>query len=103
MNGAEVKNCYNIGIVENQGSVIGNISGSVYSSSKINNCYFSKEICDLNGYGQTNDTTTIEVIDKSISYMKTSSFVNDLNKDEEVFVISGSLNNGYPVLKWQVE
>ena len=103
VNGAEVKNCYNIGIVENQGSSIGNISGSVYSSSKISNCYFSKGICDLEGVGRTNDTTTIEVIDETISYMKTSSFVNDLNKDEEVFVISGSLNNGYPVLKWQVE
>ena len=102
-NGAEVKNCYNIGIVENQGNSVGNIAGAVYSSSKISNCYFSKEICDLNGYGQTNDTTTIEVIDETISYMKTSSFVNDLNKDEEAFMISSGLNSGYPVLKWQVE
>ena len=102
-NGAEVKNCYNIGIVENQGSAIGNISGAVYSSSKISNCYFSKEICDLESIGRTNDTTTIEAIDETISYMKTNSFVKDLNKNEEMFTITSDLNEGYPVLKWQIE
>ena len=103
ISGGQVDNCYNIGIVENQGNVIGNIAGSAYSSSKISNCYFSREICNLNGVGQTNDTTTIEISEKTIDYMKTSNFVNDLNKDEEVFTISGAINNGYPVLKWQVE
>lgn len=35
--------------------------------------------------------------------MKTNSFVNDLNKNEKAYTIDGSLNNGYPVLEWQVE
>ena len=35
--------------------------------------------------------------------MKTNSFVNDLNKDEEAFVMDTEINNGYPIFKWQVE
>ena len=71
--------------------------------TEINNCYFSREICDLEGIGVIFGGSTIETIDETISYMKTSSFVNDLNKDEEAFMISSGLNSGYPVLKWQVE
>ena len=96
----EVTNCYNKGIVENHGISNGNIVGFLYSESKTDNCYFSKEICDLEGVGQTNNDTTIN---KSISYMKTSDFVDDLNKDEEIFVIDIGINDGYPILKWQVE
>lgn len=96
----EVTNCYNKGIVENHGISNGNIVGFLYSESKTDNCYFSKEICDLEGVGRTNNDTTIN---KSISYMKTSDFVDDLNKDEEIFVIDIGINDGYPILKWQVE
>lgn len=35
--------------------------------------------------------------------MKTNNFVNDLNKNEDVFTINSNLNDGYPVLKWQCE
>ncbi len=102
-NSAEVKDCYNIGVVESQEEHTGNIVGAVFANSIINNCYFSKEICDLNGVGYTNITTQQETIDKTMDYMKTSSFVNDLNKDEDAFAIFDSLNNGYPILEWQME
>ena len=98
---AGIFNCYNVGIIENKGSTLGNISGGSYGPVK--NCYFSKEITDLDGVGNTSENSDIEVYEKPISYMKTSSFINDLNKDEEIFTISSDLNNGYPVLKWQVE
>ena len=98
---AGIFNCYNVGIIENKGSILGNISGGSYGPVK--NCYFSKEITDLDGVSNTNENSDIEVYEKPISYMKTSSFINDLNKDEEAFTISSDLNNGYPVLKWQVE
>ena len=99
---AEVENCYNIGIIK-QGNPKGNIAGSAYGQSKISNCYFTKEICNLNGFGKSNDTAIIEINEKTISYMKTNNFVKDLNKDEEVFTINSSLNNGFPLLKWQCE
>ena len=100
---AEIDNCYNIGTIEKNGVGIGNIAGTTNSMTEINNCYFSREICDLEGIGVIFGGSTIETIDETISYMKTSSFVNDLNKDEEAFMISSGLNSGYPVLKWQVE
>ena len=101
---AEVSNCYNLGEIYNNGNNIGNIVGAAYHQTKIINCYFSKEICELNGVGGVAaSTVTVEVIEKNSSYMKTSSFVNDLNKDKKVFTISSGLNDGYPVLKWQVE
>ena len=101
---AEISNCYNIGTIEKNGNGIGNITGTINSTAKINNCYFSKEICDLEGIGVIfGSPTTIETIEKTISYMKTSSFVNDLNKDEEAFVMDTEINNGYPIFKWQVE
>lgn len=94
-------NCYNVGIIENMGTIKGNISGGAYGPVK--NCYFSREITDLDGVSNTNENSDIEVYEKTISYMKTSSFVNDLNKDEEIFTISTDLNDGYPVLIWQCE
>ena len=99
----EINNCYNIGEVYNNGFNIGNIVGAAYDESKVSNCYCSREICDLDGVGGIGGTTLMETIEENISYMKTSSFVNDLNKDEEAFTISSGLNDGYPVLKWQVE
>ncbi len=98
-----VSNCYNIGIVSNQGVCIGNIAGSAYNEVVIENCYFSKEICNLEGVERTNGMTSIETIEKTISYMKISDFVDDLNKNEEIFVIDIGINDGYPILKWQVE
>ena len=100
---AKISNCYNIGTIYNSGFNIGNIVGGAYHQSTVSNCYFSKEICDLQGVGGTNPTVSMETIEKTINYMKTSSFVNDLNKDEEAFTISTDLNDGYPVLIWQCE
>ena len=103
LNSSEIINCYNIGIIENQGTALGNIAGSVYSESKISNSYFSKEICNFEGIGVSNDTTSIEVFNKTISYMKSNDFLNDLNKDDNIFTIDSNLNDGYPILKWQIE
>ena len=98
---AGIFNCYNVGIIENKGGILGNISGGSYCSVK--NCYFSKEINDLDDVGSTSENSDIEVYEKTISYMKTTSFVKDLNKENDAFTISNGLNDGYPVLKWQVE
>ena len=35
--------------------------------------------------------------------MKTSSFIDDLNKDENVFIMDIGINEGYPILEWQVK
>lgn len=99
----EILNCYNIGIVEKYGVVLGNIVGGAYTGAVVKNSYFSRGICDMNGAGSINNAVEVEIIEKSISYMKTNSFVNDLNKDEDVFVMDTGINNGYPILKWQID
>ena len=104
LSNAEVSNCYSIGEIYNNGRHLGNVVGVAYHQTKIINCYFTREICDLNGVGGIGASTVInQTIEKTLDYMKTNDFVNDLNKDEDAFIINSSLNNGYPVLKWQVE
>ena len=98
---AGIFNCYNVGKIENKGDILGNISGGSYGPVK--NCYFSREITDLDGVSNTNENSDIEVYEKSLSYMKTNSFVNDLNKSNEAFVMDTGINNGYPILKWQID
>ena len=98
---AGIFNCYNVGKIENKGDILGNISGGSYGPVK--NCYFSREMTDLDGVSNTNENSDIEVYEKSLSYMKTNSFVNDLNKSEEAFTMDAGINNGYPILKWQTE
>ena len=102
MESGKIDSCYNIGTIEKNGEGIGNISGTTNGTTETNNCYFSREICDLEGIGVVFGGTAT-IIDKTMNYMKTSSFVNDLNKDEEAFTISTDLNDGYPVLIWQCE
>ena len=102
MENGEITNCYNIGEIINKGSNLGNIVGAAHTQSKINNCYFTREICNLNGVGGIGaSTVSINIIEKTINYMKTNDFVKDLNKNEEVFKLGGNLNNGYPILNWQ--
>ena len=100
----EINNCYNIGEIYIKGSNLGNIVGAAYSQSKISNCYYSREICNLNGIGGIGASTVLnETIEETMNYMKTNNFVNDLNKSEKAYTIDSNLNNGYPILKWQVE
>lgn len=96
---AGIFNCYNIGVIEDKGTIKGNISGGSYAPVK--NCYFTREVSDLDGVNYTNENSDIEVYEKTLNYMKTNSFVNDLNKEEEAFTINSNLNNGYPILEWQ--
>lgn len=108
-NDIEISNCYNVGKVENQGwADIGNIIGGAYGNRKIilKNNYFSREISNIDGVGAIGENAQIEVnetIAKDLNYMKTNNFVKDLNKDEEVYTLGNNLNEGYPVLKWQIE
>ena len=100
----EISNCYNVGEIYGNGATIGNVIGAAYHKTTIINCYFSREICSLNGVGQFGTPTISNgTIERTVNYMKTSNFVNDLNKDEEAFTISTDLNDGYPVLIWQCE
>ena len=108
-NDIEISNCYNVGKVENQGwADIGNIIGGAYGNRKIilKNNYFSREISNIDGVGAIGENAQIEVnetIEKDLNYMKTNKFVKDLNKNEEVYTLGKNLNEGYPVLKWQIE
>ena len=99
----EINTCYNIGTIEENGIGIGNIVGVSSSATTINNCYFNREISNLEGVGMIFGNPEIEIFEKTSNYMKTNSFVNDLNKEEEAFTINSNLNNGYPILKWQCE
>ena len=106
----KISDCYNIGLVQGTGGAIdiGNIIGGAYANIElvINNNYFSREISNIDGIGKISDNIKIDKMDineKTITYMKTSAFVNDLNKAEEVFIFDTGINDGYPILRWQVE
>ena len=66
MENGEITNCYNIGEIINKGSNLGNIVGAAHTQSKINNCYFTREICNLNGVGGIGaSTVSINIIEKN--------------------------------------
>ena len=93
----EIKNCYNIGSVYGNCSerkYIGGIT-SLLNASKVTNCYYLNQ-----------DNFTVEVgtvITKE--EMKQDSFVELLNNgnEEEIWKKDAGINNGYPILAWQIK
>ena len=96
-NAAALKNSYTIGTVtgpaEGIGSVIGINSGTVEST------YVLKNIC-ANTIADNKAQTGVSIQEKTAEEMRSASFVYALgsayNQDSD-----GSINNGFPVLKWQ--
>lgn len=88
-----IKNCYNTGeVISERDGFIEDIVGFSPSSSDVENCYYLSNSRD-NKYG----------IRYTTSSMKSSSFIDKLNKgDKYPFIVDeGNINEGYPILFWQ--
>ncbi len=98
----KVSNCYNYGEVTNVVNYeFGSIYGYVYNSDDISNCYYLEGKI---GDGEIGSGSADCLIEKTIEEMQKEEFVNELNNGENIFIFdSNHINNGYPILKWQVE
>ena len=95
----EIKNCYNIGSVNGNCSerkYIGGITSIL--NAKITNCYY------LNQDNFTNNGTEAGTVITE-EEMKQDSFVELLNNgnEEEIWKKDAGINNGYPILMWQIK
>ena len=95
--GGILKNSYTIGTVTGPAEGIGSVIG--INSGTVENTYVLKNIC-TNTIAANNAQTGVSIQKKTAEEMRNASFVYALgsayNQDSE-----GSINNGFPVLKWQ--
>ena len=95
----EIKNCYNIGSVNGKCSerkYIGGITSNL--DAKITNCYYLNQDNFTNNGAEVGTVITEEE-------MKQDSFVELLNNgnEEEIWKKDVGINNGYPILAWQIK
>ena len=95
----EIKNCYNIGSVNGNCSerkYIGGITSIL--NAKITNCYYLNQDNFTNNGAEAGTVITEEE-------MKQDSFVELLNNgnEEEIWKKDTGINNGYPILMWQIK
>lgn len=84
-----IKNCYNIGTISGSGRAIGSIGGECYTCT-ISNCLYTttNPTC---GYRGT-PTNCRKVTEGELKAFSDQYFVTD----------QSNINNGYPILKWQI-
>ena len=120
-----IENCYNTGMITVGGFFAGGICGYL-TSGTARNCYTtgnvpSDGIFNQAVIGATDAGVTIEncyylnipnaatdenagVTAKEEADMKTESFITDLNNGQNIWVTdSKNMNQGFPVLSWQVD
>ena len=94
-----IQRCYNVGTISGSGRAIGSIVGE-NKDSTVDKCFFtsSQNACGYRGSA----TNTSKVTDEEI---KTSGFgANNLGEcwtDDGIG--NSSINNGYPILRWQIQ
>lgn len=100
---SKIENCYNIANISGK-AVVGNIIGYfVTNDAEIKNTYYLKST--RNGCGMLNSTGICETIEKEEKDLKNSvqtlgdAFTNDIQNEDGTW----KYNNGYPILKWQLE
>ena len=105
-NRAAIKNCYSVGNFEYEGvSYLGGINGYSYDSSTITNSYYLNTIASR-GYNPSSKTGITNCTSKTEAEMKDATFVTLLDTDNEEQTWSADttgINNGYPILKWQLQ
>ncbi len=96
-NSAVLKNSYTIGAVTGPETGIGSVIGM--NSGTVENTYVLTNLC-ANTIATNSANTGVFIQEKTAEEMRNASFVYTLgsayNQDSE-----GSINNGFPVLKWQ--
>ena len=97
-NDGTISNCYNIGNITVAGIVYNNNSTGIISNS------YYLENCASKFYNSNKGTIQEECTSKIEMEMKDRNFVSILNKGEDVFMHNtNNINNGYPILKWQID
>lgn len=100
-NNSTLKNSYNIkniNLLEGTSiSHLGGISGRIYNTGKIQNSYCTDNFSV--SYYNVNTKKTDGIVDSQT--LKDS--VSILNEDEEIWINDIGINDGYPILKWQIE
>lgn len=88
-----LKNCYNTGYISGAGTsaAIATAHGGTYE-----NCYWLSTSADIGVYNISDD----QVLMKTSSEMKDKAFISALGS--EFAEDSNGINNGYPILKWQI-
>ena len=116
-NYATIKYCYNTGnISTTQGNASTSFAYGISNLGNIKNCYnigkiiapYSKTIADSDATIQNSyylGTNTEDTMCKDSEFMKTQEFVDLLNtENEEAFCIDEKgINDGYPILSWQIQ
>lgn len=107
---AEINNCYNIGVIEGY-TAIGGIVGRAHEITMltITNCYNIGTIRGTQNVGEIvggNNTNSYRIINNS--YTKTQTITATILGDAYVDDIKNAdgtwkYNNGYPILKWQIQ
>ena len=95
----EIKNCYNIGNIYgncDERKYIGGIASLL--TAEITNCYYLNQENFTNNGAEAGTVITEEE-------MKQDSFVELLNNgnEEEIWKKDTGINNGYPILMWQIK
>lgn len=102
--GATIKNCYSTGTYTYPRiGYLGGINGYNYSPSAINNSYYLN-ITASKAYNGSS-ANVVNCTSKTEAEMKDDSFITLLDTDNEQSVWtkdSNNINNGYPILKWQL-
>ena len=104
--GATIRNCYSTGTYTYSSIVyFGGVNGYNYSPSIINNSYYLNTTA-TKAYNPANISGVTNCTSKTEQEMKDASFVALLDTDNEESVWSADttgINNGYPILKWQLQ
>ena len=107
--GMDIYNCYSIGRINSNGEKMGRgIGGHDSGSYTVGNCYYLAGSDDdpLSGgyYKGSSTRVTVNVAKLSGDEMKNSAFLDRLNVSGSVFTAdSAGINNGFPVLWYQVK
>ena len=93
-----VEYCYNIGIINGKGSLLGSIIGYKWDG-RVQNCYYSNKSSVKAIENEDDSENNVYGLDDAS--MSTSNFVDLLNHGEENIWKMGDNNYNYPVLEWQ--
>lgn len=92
----KIYNCYNSGVVTGNGQT-GAFIGYIYTGFEAKNCYYLEETHE-NAFGFQYEADTSDI--KSVSEEELKELSDTLG---ESFTTDINLNNGYPVLAWQIK
>ena len=93
-----IKNCYNVGKGEPKGE-FGGILGWL-DNGKLINCFYLESISNQGIKHIMKQGETVEIEVRSAEFMKSKYFVTELG--EENWKIVSGVNDGYPILSWQL-